>query len=176
MKREMKRRTVLTAMAVTAAGLGVASPLQRVDAAEPVNPGRTAMNVNQAVANYVAIWSERDAKRRRALIAQTWSEDGSYVGPSREGVGHDAIDAMIGTAQQQTVLPLPQGQSPGWRMSIASGIDTHHNYVRFSWTVGGTADAPLYTKGTVFAILAADGRLKSVINFTDAAPAQLPKS
>jgi hypothetical protein len=61
-------------------------------------------------------------------------------------------------------------------MSLASGIDTHHNYVRFSWTVGGTADAPFYSKGTVFAILAADGRLKSVINFSDAGPARLPKS
>jgi hypothetical protein len=82
---------------------------------------------------------------------------------------------MIATAQQQTVLPLAEGQSPEWRMSLASGVDTHHNYVRFSWTVGGTADAPLYTRGTVFAILAADGRLKSVIGFTDAAPARLPK-
>ena len=133
------------------------------------------MDVNQAVVNYIAIWNERDATRRRALIAQTWSEDGSYVGPSREAVGHDAIDAMIGTAQQQSVLPLAPGQSPTWRMSPASGIDTHHNYVRFSWTVGGTADAPLYTKGTVFAMLAADGRLKSVVGFTDAGPARLPK-
>ena len=171
----MQRRTVLTAMVVTAAGLRVASSLQRVDAAEPVNPGRTVMDINQAVVNYIAIWNERDAERRRALIAQTWSEDGSYVGPSRDGVGHDAIDAMIANAQQQSVLPLAQGQSPGWRMSLASGIDTHHNYVRFSWTVGGTADAPLYTKGTVFGILAADGRLKSVIGFTDAGPARAPK-
>src|SRR5215813_13761991 len=134
----MQRRTVLTAMVVTAAGLGVASPLQRADAADPVNPGRTAMDVNQVVVNYIAIWNERDAKRRRALIAQTWSEDGSYVGPSREGVGHDAIDAMIAAAQQQSLVPPAQGQSPGWRMSLASGIDTHHNYLRFSWTVGGT--------------------------------------
>jgi len=171
----MQRRTVLTAMVVTAAGFGVASLLQRVDAAEPVNPGGTVMDINQAVVNYIAIWNERDAERRRALIAQTWSEDGSYVGPSREGVGHDAIDAMIADAQQQSVLPLAQAQSPGWRMSLASGIDTHHNYVRFSWTVGGTADAPLYTKGTVFGILAADGRLKSVIGFTDAGPARAPK-
>ena len=170
----MKRRTVLTAMIVTA-GLGVASPLQRVDAADPVNAGRATMDVNQAVVNYIAIWNERDAKRRRTLIAQTWSEDASYVGPSREGVGHDAIDTMIATAQQQSVLPLALGQSPAWRMSLASGIDTHHDYVRFSWTVGGTADAPLYSKGTVFAILAADGRLNSVIGFTDAAPARPSK-
>lgn len=171
----MKRRTVLTAMAVTAAGLDVASPLQRVDAAGPVKSGGIAMDVNQAVANYIAIWNERDATRRRALIAQTWSEDCSYVGPQREGAGQDAIDAMIATAQQQSVLPLPPGQSPEWRMSLASGIDTHHNHVRFSWTVGGTAEAPLYSKQTVFAILATDGRFKSVIGFSDAAPARLPK-
>ena len=73
------------------------------------------------------------------------------------------------------MLPLAQGQSPAWRMSLASGIDTHHNYVRFSWTVGGTPDAPLYTKATVFATLAGDGRFKSVISFTDAGPARPPK-
>jgi hypothetical protein len=60
-------------------------------------------------------------------------------------------------------------------MSLASGIDAHHDCVRFSWTAGGTADAPLYVKGTVFAVLAADGRFKSVIGFTDAAPARPPK-
>src|SRR5215469_1975154 len=89
---KMERRAVLTAIAVTVAGLGVASPLRRADAADPAGSARTAVDVNQAAANYVAIWNERDAKRRRALIAQTWSEDGSYVGPSRESTGHDAID------------------------------------------------------------------------------------
>src|SRR6202023_503353 len=105
-------------------------------------------------------------KRRRTLVAQPWSEDGSYVGPSRQGIGHDAIDAIIAIAQER---------SPGWRMGLASGIDAHHDYVRFTWTAGGTADAPLFAKGTVFAKLAADGRLQSVIGFTDAAPAPLPK-
>jgi len=163
----MKRRTVLTAMAVTAAGLGAASPLRRVDAADPVNPGGIVMNVNEAaVVKYITAWNERDTKRRRALVAQTWSEDGSYVGPSRQGIGHDAIDAIIAIAQER---------SPGWRMGLASGIDAHHDYVRFTWTAGGTADAPLFAKGTVFARLAADGRLQSVIGFTDAAPAPLPK-
>ena len=100
----MKRRTVLTAMAVTAAGLGAASPLRHVDAADPVNPGRIVMNVNEAaVVKYIAAWNERDAKRRRALVAQTWSEDGSYVGPSRQGIGHDAI------------IAIAQERSPGWR-------------------------------------------------------------
>jgi hypothetical protein len=43
--------------------------------------------------------------------------------------------------------------------------------VRFSWTAGGTESAPLFFGGTDFAILAEDGRLRSVTGFTDAAPA-----
>ncbi len=124
------------------------------------------MNVNEAVVRYVAVWNERDAKRRRALIAQAWAEDGSYVDRVREGVGHDAIDTMIATAQEHF---------PGYRVSLASGIEAHHEYVRFSWTAGGTADAPLYLKGTDFCVLARDGRLKTVIGFTDAAPAPVAK-
>ena len=107
----MNRRTALTAMVVTASGLAVASPLRRADAATPVNPGGTAMDVNQAVVNYISIWNERDATRRRALIAQTLSEDCSYVGPQREGAGQDAIDAMIATAQIRT--DAPPGAAPG---------------------------------------------------------------
>ena len=46
-----------------------------------------------------------------------------------------------------------------------------HN-VKFSWAAGGSPDAPLYLGGTDFAVVGKDGRLKSVIGFTDATPAQ----
>ena len=50
--------------------------------------------INETVANYVAAWNETDPAKRRALIARTWAEDGSYLDAHREGTGHDAIDAM----------------------------------------------------------------------------------
>jgi hypothetical protein len=119
-------------------------------------------NINEIVLRYLAVWNERDAQRRRALVAKTWTEDGSYIDRARDGVGHDRIDRMIATAQEHF---------PGYRLNLASGIEAHHDYVRFSWVAGGTAEAPLYLKGTDFAVIAGDGRLKSVIGFTDAAPA-----
>jgi hypothetical protein len=64
-----------------------------------------------------------------------------------------------------------QAQFPGYRLSLASGIEAHNDYVRFSWAAGGSAEAPLYLAGTDFAVLAEDGRLKSVTGFVDAAPA-----
>jgi hypothetical protein len=120
-------------------------------------------NVNEAVVRYLAAWNEREPKRRRDLVAKVWTEDGTYVDAAREGRGHDSLDAMIATAQQHF---------PGYRLNLASGVEVHHDYVRFSWVAGGTQEAPLYIKGTDFVAMAADGRMKSVVGFTDAAPAR----
>ncbi len=120
-------------------------------------------NVNEVVVRYLAAWNEREPQKRRDLVAKTWTEDGSYVDAARDGHGHDSLDAMIATAQ---------GHFPGYRLNLASGIEVHHDYLRFSWAAGGTADAPLFIKGTDFVVLAGDGRIKSVVGFTDAAPAR----
>src|SRR5215471_1358598 len=81
-------------------------------------------NVNELVINYLAAWNERDAKRRRDLVARTWADGGSYLDAHRRGVGHDAIDAMIAAAQQMF---------PGYRLRLVSGIETHNGHIRFSW-------------------------------------------
>lgn len=56
-------------------------------------------NVNETVVRYIAAWNERDPKRRRELVAETWTEDGSYIDAHRHGKGHGAIDAMLATTQ-----------------------------------------------------------------------------
>ena len=117
--------------------------------------------INEIVAGYIAAWNESDAGRRRDIIARTWSDDGSYLDAHRDGIGHTAIDAMIGTVQ---------ARFPGYRFRLSSGIEVHHDRLRFSWAAGGTEEAPLYFAGTDFAVLAGDGRLRAVTGFTDAIP------
>ncbi|HUA77976.1 MAG TPA: nuclear transport factor 2 family protein, partial [Acetobacteraceae bacterium] len=112
----------------------------------------------------IAVWNERDARRRRALVAETWTEDGIYIDSHRHGAGHDEIDAMLATAQ---------AQFPGYRVNLISGIQMHNDFARFSYSAGGTEEAPLYIAGTDFVTLAPDGRLRSVVGFVDAAPAPL---
>lgn len=157
----MERRDLLRG--IIAVGIASAPPLSGLAKAEPSYPGSVVMsNVNEAVVRYLAAWNERDPKRRRDLVAKIWTEDGTYVDRVREGRGHDGLDAMIATAQERF---------PGYRLNLASSVEAHHDYVRFSWAAGGTAEAPLYIKGTDFAMVAGDGRMKSVVGFTDAAPA-----
>ena len=118
--------------------------------------------VNETVMGYISAWNETNAARRRDMIAETWTEDAHYLDAHRDSTGHAAIDAMIATVQERY---------SGYRFRLSSGIEAHHDRVRFSWTAGGTEAAPLYFGGTDFATLAPDGRLRAVTGFTDAAPA-----
>ena len=119
-------------------------------------------NVTEVVDSYIAAWNERDAARRRELLAKTWTEDGSYVDPHRGGTGYDQLSAMI-----QTVHDV---FAPAYRFRLASRVDEYSDRVRFQWEAGGTMDAPLRFVGTDFAILAGDGRFQSVTGFVDESP------
>ena len=129
---------------------------------KPTTAAASRPNINDVVVSYVAAWNERDPRRRKELIAKTWTESGTYVDAHRHGAGYDGIDAMIDTVQQRF---------PGYRLGLVSGIETHNGRVRFSWAAGGTLEAPLYLAGTDFGVVAEDGRFLAVTGFVDAAPA-----
>lgn len=116
------------------------------------------MNSEEVVARYIATWNETDPRRRAALVAQTWTEDGQYVDPLMQGEGHDGINAMIAAAQ---------AQFPGHRFALSGAPDRHNDRLRFSWSLA--ADAAPIAFGTDFAVTAADGRLRSVTGFLDQA-------
>jgi hypothetical protein len=84
-------------------------------------------SVNETIANYIAAWNETGSARRRSIIERTWSADGSYLDARREGEGHAAIEGMIAAVQQRF---------PGYRFRLCSGIEAHHDRVRFSWCAG----------------------------------------
>ena len=120
------------------------------------------MATHTIVDDYLAIWNERDADKRRALIAQTWTEDATYVDPVMRGQGHAGIDAMIAGAQ---------AQFPGFRFSALGAADAHNDRLRFRWSAGPEGGATIID-GADYAMLAPDGRLASVCGFLDRVPAQ----
>src|SRR6202047_2589313 len=120
----MDRRTVLKTVGVLALGLRAGAEALRpaeaenIDANEMIEARRTAMsNVNEIVVRYLSVWNERDATRRRDLVAKTWSEDGTYVDGARQGAGHGDIDAMIAKAQEHF---------PGYRLSVPQRRERRH--------------------------------------------------
>jgi hypothetical protein len=108
------------------------------------------------VDRYIAMWNEHDAGRRRAIIAEAWTEDATYIDPLASVEGRDGIDTLVGAVQQQY---------PGHRFELTEGPDAHNDRARFTWTLVG--DAGPVAVGIDFAILAPDGRLRDVTGFLE---------
>ena len=80
--------------------------------------------ITKIVTQYMAAWNEPDDAARRALLEQCWSDSGVYLDPNVSLAGRDALATKIGE-----VL----AGRPGARLEFMSGIDVHHNVVRFLW-------------------------------------------
>ena len=122
-----------------------------------------AAEVTTVVDGYIAMWNETSAEARRAIIAETWSEDATYIDPLMSGQGAADLDAMVSGVQEQF---------PGHRFELTSGPDHHHDRVRFAWRLVGANGGPAIAHGVDFATLADDGRLRSVTGFLEPAASE----
>jgi SnoaL-like domain len=103
---------------------------------------------------YLSMWNETDAARRQATIDRIWTEDCRYLDPVLQATGREALDGMVAGVHQQF---------PGHRFRRTSGIDGHHDRLRFSWELVGP-DGTVAVGGVDVAEVDA-GRLKSVTGF-----------
>lgn len=110
---------------------------------------------------YLAAWCEADGSKRKALIEQCWSADGLYCDPVADGRGRDALDGFI--AGMHT-------QQPGAKIEMTSGIDQHHNQIRFAWAFVG-ADGKRAIEGIDVGELGEDGKLARIVGYWGAPPA-----
>lgn len=116
-------------------------------------------NTTELIDRYISMWNEPDAGRRGELIAQTWTEDASYLDPVMNGEGRSGIDAMVKGVQEKF---------PGHRFRRTSDVDTHHDRVRFTWELAPEG-GPIAVSGIDFGVIA-DGRLQTITGFFDTTP------
>jgi hypothetical protein len=114
--------------------------------------------LSETIDNYIAAWNEGVPERRRALVAQAFADDASYVDPMMSGEGPDEIHTMIGAAQQQF---------PGHRFVLAAGPDAVGEHVRFVWRLEPVAGGDVVAIGHDFATVRGDGRLGEVVGFLE---------
>jgi hypothetical protein len=114
--------------------------------------------ITTVVDGYIAMWNESDADRRQDLVAETLTDDATYVDPLMTGEGTEGIAGMIGAAQQQF---------PGHRFELTFGPDRHNDRVRFAWKLVGPENGTPVAAGVDFGTVAADGRLRAVTGFLE---------
>ena len=117
--------------------------------------------ITELIDSYIAMWNETDGKRRRDLIAQVWTETATYLDPMLQGDGHAGIDTMV-----QAV----HARFPGHRFRRTSDVDTHHDRVRFNWSLAPET-GPAVAEGIDFGVIAGGRRLQSITGFFNPAPA-----
>jgi hypothetical protein len=122
---------------------------QQHEGAPPVTELTTVVDT------YLEAWSEPDADRRAKLIADTWVADGRIVDPPLTGEGHTGIDELLQAFQTHYA---------GHSFRRVSGIDSHHEYLRFAWEMVGP-DGTVAVTGLDVGELAADGRLARITGF-----------
>ena len=121
----------------------------------------TQTPVTEIVDTYLAMWNEEDADRRAELIATAWAADGAYVDPLLEASGHDALSEMVATVH---------AHYPGQRFRRTSGVDVHHDAVRFAWELG-VPGGEVTVAGIDVGTIGDDGRLRRITGFFGDLPA-----
>jgi len=117
--------------------------------------------ITKTLTQYMAAWNEPDDTARGALLAQCWSEGGVYLDPNVSLAGRDALATKIGE-----VL----AGRPGARLEFMSGIDVHHDMVRFLWRLV-REDGTCGDTSVDFGEIGPDGRLVKIVGFFGPAPA-----
>jgi hypothetical protein len=127
---------------------------------------------------YVSVWNEPDAARRRALVGELWTADGTHllqppeeiraaadglgVVPTLAAHGHDQLDARVTKAYDEFVAPgryLFRRRDPGTRV---------HDAVRFRWEMVDRSDDTVAAVGLELLLLAPDGRIRLDYQFIEA--------
>ncbi|HTN81148.1 MAG TPA: hypothetical protein VMK16_15835 [Acidimicrobiales bacterium] len=112
-------------------------------------------DVTTVVDAWLEAYAEEDTDRRMKLIHQAWSPEGRLVDPPLEGVGHAGLSEAA---------DLVNTHYAGHTFRRTTGIDAHHEFVRYGWELVGP-DGSVAVAGTDIGELAADGRLLRVTGF-----------
>jgi len=119
------------------------------------------MGTLETVKTYIAAWNEPDAAKRKPLIDACWGDEGRYCDPQADVTGRAALDATIAAMH---------AQAPGATIDLISGIDQHHDQIRFAWAFR-TADGNVPIRGIDVGEVAPDGRLARIVGFWGEPPA-----
>jgi hypothetical protein len=137
----------------------------------------TMSQLDQLIERYVAVWTEPDADRRRAAIAELWTEDGAHILEPPEEIrngaaalamsaqlvarGHAALEERVTRAYEQFIAP---GEYIFRSRQNAKRLD---DVVTFNWEMVTTAGGEVAGVGLDFLVLGADGRIRIDYQFIE---------
>jgi hypothetical protein len=102
---------------------------------------------------YVAVWNEKDEKRRREAIAALWVPNGQHFVEGREVRGYDELEKRIRGSHEKNV------RDDGNRFRAASGARRLPGVVTFYWEMLPANGDTVLVRGLEFLIINDEGRI-----------------
>ena len=132
-------------------------------------PETRAKAAEQRADRYMALWNEPDADRRRRMIAELWTEDGSQIlQPPQEmreiaaARGHSELQARATTSYEHWL------GAEGLSFRARDDAQRLGDVVKFHWEAVAD-DGSTAAVGLNVLVLAADGRVQRNYTFVDGA-------
>jgi hypothetical protein len=138
--------------------------------------GARKSKAEELAERYTAVWMEPDEDRRRALIAELWSEGAIHVleptqeayeaageravNPTWQVRGHGELEARVASAYEDFVA---SGQMT---FRLRGGAKRLGDVVTWRWE-GVSPDGEVLGAGLEFVVLAADGRIATDYQFVE---------
>ena len=123
---------------------------------------RAMSNLQTFVENYIAVWNEADAERRRTLIRTLWQEDARHLARTLEAIGHAGIEKRVTGAYEKWV------KEKGNVFRLRDGVDGHHGTVKLRWEMLPAGGGEVISIGFDFMVLGGDGRIRTGYQFIEA--------
>ena len=108
--------------------------------------------------NLLGVFNERDAAKRRFMIAKLWDTKATFIDPEGRWVGHQAIN----DAAEQL-----QRRFPDFAFSELADPDVNSGVGRLPWGFGPPAE-PRKLTGIDVLVASGDGRIAALYTFLDA--------
>jgi hypothetical protein len=108
--------------------------------------------------NLLGVFGERDAEKRRSLIAKIWDRKGIFIDPHGRYVGHTAINDAAEQLQRRL---------PGFAFSELADGDAYSGVGRLQWGFGPPSE-PRKITGIDVLVASDDRRITALYTFLDA--------
>jgi hypothetical protein len=108
--------------------------------------------------NLLGVFGERDAVKRRSLIAKIWDTKGIFIDPEGRYVGHTGINDAVEQLQRRF---------PDFAFSVLADGDANSGVGRLPWGFGPPGE-PRKITGIDVLVASDDRRITAIYTFVDA--------
>jgi hypothetical protein len=111
--------------------------------------------------NLFDVFSEPNALKRRAAIAEIWVDDGVFADPGGRHAGREALDQAVGQLHRRF---------PGFVFTAIGSPQAFHDVGRLAWGHGPAGEPPKVTGLDVISVR--EGRIATLYTFVDPLPTE----